>query len=312
MLVAKEGIQAYEAFFKKKCAAIEYWDKFPEQYTAAWKYHRNVDGMSWWATREVWLENVLADSTESSENERESSEEPTSSRTSVQNEDEDDTGIEHFVLADPAVVKVVPMNKPHRKSSSKEGQDPFRSEQALPIRRRGSYATIQDAFEEKIRKLAPAFAPPGLSMSDRPSPEDTLSPLSSPYSFFAAPPGLAGLSLAQQKVSKKQLAAGDGPPGLAKLSFTQRINNMLRMTLLDTAPPTASKQLDAVAGLSDTAKPPSAWRFDKLLRMSALNFDPDRPTAPPSGLRIQQQHDRQPPTHRPSARNIHPLAAQLP
>jgi hypothetical protein len=279
-VIAECGVRKYELYLENKKKAVAYWDEFPEQYA------QTHGGKCWWDARREWCNDrqvmtPVAVHTPAGQL-------PSSPGTSPQ----EDGDIDQAILADPAVLKVVPKSTlssgEHSPVASAEIQDPFGFTRPWTERFFDEYRTAQDAFEQKLNELASgpgqsrtvaprgtgcglaaqhqvrleqqaaqehielhgwtflrdefavdrvqdgldmwvnfklmrqqAAGPPGLSMTRRPTPEDTPSP-PMPSSGFAVdrldnghglsaapglPPGLAAASFFEQIKNKKALAA---------------------------------------------------------------------------------------------------------
>jgi hypothetical protein len=273
-VIAECGVRKYELYLENKRKAVAYWDEFPVQYA------QTHGGKCWWDARREWCNDrqvmtpvaILTPQGQA----------PPSPWTSPQEDGE----IDQAILADPAVLKVVP--KRTRSSgdpshvADAEIQDPFGFARPWTERFFDEHRTAQDAFEQKLNELArcsgqqrtvaprgtgcglaaqhqfsleqqaaqehielhgltflrdefavdrvqdgldmwenfkntrqQAAGPPGLSMTRRPTPEETPSP---PMPSF-------GYAVDRFDNSHGPSAAPGLPPGLGAPSFFEQIKN---------------------------------------------------------------------------------------
>tara|TARA_R110002003_G_scaffold284_9_gene18303 strand:- start:221 stop:2581 length:2361 start_codon:yes stop_codon:yes gene_type:complete len=340
-VIAECGVRKYELYVENKRKAVAYWDEFPELYA------QTHGGKCWWDARREWC------------NERQvmtpvaihtpAGQLPSSPWTSPQEDGE----IDQAILADPAVLKVVPKRTRSSGDNSQvadaEDQDLFGFARPWTERFFDEYRTAQDAFEQKLNELArgsgqqrtaaprgtgcglaaqhqfrleqqaaqehielhgltflrdefavdrvqdgldmwvnfklarqQAAGPPGLSMTRRPTPEDTPSP---PMPSF-------GFAVDQLDNSHGPSAAPGLPPGLAAPSFFEQIKNKKALATVsidkevlqpfDTAPGfggntqhLASEQTGTTKGFYTTGQQSaSSSYFVPLLELQDVQPDP--------------------------------------
>jgi hypothetical protein len=145
-VIAECGVRQYELYLENRKEAVAYWDDFPEQYA------QTHGGKCWWNTRQEWCNDrqvMTPAATQTTHGQA-----PSFPWTSLEN----DAQIDQAILADPAVLKVVPKRTRSSGDNSHvadaEDQDPFGFARPWSERIFDEHCTAQDAFEQKLNELA--------------------------------------------------------------------------------------------------------------------------------------------------------------